>query len=124
MPTALEKIVESFPHPKVTLIVGQPSYKTIAAIQIKLNTKSASIYFHRGNGLLGLLYLTVKPAVYNTQSTVTFTLPTNPGHKSDFEEFQTYQKTNCALKTILISAFEEAYIRDLRDDSRSYVHRR
>ena len=79
MPSALEKIVESFPYPTVPPIVGQPSYETIAELQLKLNTNAASIHSHRGNGHLGLLFLTVKPAVYNTQSTVTFIPPTNPG---------------------------------------------
>ena len=81
MPSALEKIVESFPHPTVTPIVGQPSYETIAELQLKLSTNAASIYSHRGNGRLGLLFLTVKPAVYNTQSTETFAPPNKPWPK-------------------------------------------
>ena len=76
---SIGKIVESFPHLTVTPIVGQPSYKMIAEIQLRLNTNAASIYSHRDNGLLGLLFLTVKPAVYNTQSTVTFIPLTNLG---------------------------------------------
>ena len=79
MPLVLEKIVESFPHPTVTPIVGQPSYETIKELQLKLNTNTASIYSHRGNVQLGLLFLAVKPKVYNTQSTVTFNPPKNPG---------------------------------------------
>ena len=63
MPSALEKIVNAFPHPTVSPIVGQPSYKTIAELQLKLNTNAASIYSHCRNGRLGLLFLTVKPAV-------------------------------------------------------------
>ena len=109
MPLALEIIVESFPHPTVSQIVGHPSYDTIAELQLKLNTNAASIYSHRGNGRMGLLFLTVKLAVYNTQSVVTFDPPTNPGenptipkgstglqianirrrHKDQFDEFQT-----------------------------------
>ena len=135
MPLSLEKIVESFPHLTVAPIVGQPSYETIAELQLKLNTHVASIYSHRGNGRLGLLFLTVKPAVYNTQSMVMFDPPTNPGqnptiptgstglqiadirrrHKDQFDEFKTYQQTDRTLKTILIASIDEAYIRSLRD---------
>ena len=79
MPSALEKIVESFPHPTVIPTVRQPSYETIAELQLNLNTIAASIYSHRGNGPMGLLFLTVKPEIYNTQSRVTFDPPTNPG---------------------------------------------
>ena len=142
MPLALEKILESFPHPTVSPIIGQPSYETIAELQLKLNTNAASIYSHRGKVRLGLLFLTVKPAVYNTQSTVTFDPPTNPGqnptiptgsaglqildirrrHKDQFDEFQTYQQTNRTLKTILIASINEAYIRSLRDKYIGYAN--
>ena len=142
MPSALEKIVESFPHPTVSQIVGHPSYETIAELQLKLNTNAASIYSHLGNGRLGLLFLTVKPAVYNTQYTVTFYPPTNPGqtptistvstglkiaeirrrHKDQFDEFQTYQQTDRTLKMILIASIDEAYIRSLRDKYIGYAN--
>ena len=135
MTSALEKIVESFPHPTVTPIVGHPSYETITELKLKLNTNAASIYSHRGNIRLGLLFLTVKPAVYNTQSTETFDPLTNPGQnttiptvptglqiadirrwqKDQFDEFQTYQQTDQTLKTILIASIDEACIRSLRD---------
>ena len=131
MPSALEKIVNAFPHPTVSPIVRKPSYETIAELQLKLNTNAASIYSYRGNGRLGLLFLAVKPEVYNTQSTVTFYPPTNPvqnttiptgstglqivdirrWNKEQFDEFQTYQQTEQTLKTILIASINEAYIR-------------
>ena len=135
MSSALDKVVESFPHPTVQPIVGQPSYKTIAELQLKLNTNAASVFSNRGNGKLGLLFLTVKPAVYDTQSTVTFTPPSNPGqnpsipsgatgaqiteirrtHKEKKDEFNQYLHTDRALKSILIGAVDEAYIRSKRE---------
>ena len=142
MTLVLEKIVESFPHPTVSPIVGQPSYETIVELQLKLNTKAASIYSHLCNGRLGLLLLTVKPAVYNTQSTVTFDPPTNPGQnstiptgstglqivdiirrkKDQFDKFQTYQQTDQTLKTILIASIDEVYIRLLRGKYIGYAN--
>ena len=88
------------------------------------------------------LFLTVKPSVYNNQSTVTFDPPTNPGqnptiptgstgmqiadirrqHKDQFDEFQTYQQTDRTLKTILIVSIDEAYIRSLRDKYIGYTN--
>ena len=79
MPSALERIIESFPHPTLMPIVGQPTYETLAEVHLKLNTNAASIQSHLGNGQLGLLYLTVSPAVYNTQSAIAFIPPANPG---------------------------------------------
>ena len=132
--SALDKVVEFFPHPTVQPIVGQPSYETIAELQLKLNTNAASVYSNRGYGKLGLLYLTVKPAVYNTQSSTQFIPPVNPGsnpntpanstgaqisearrnHQEEKDEFNQYLQTDRALKTILIGAIDEAYIRSLR----------
>ena len=63
MLSALDKVVELFPHPTVQPIVGQPSYETIAELELKLNTNAASVHSNRGDGKLGLLFLTVKPAV-------------------------------------------------------------
>ena len=135
MSSALDKVVEFFPHPTVQPIVGQPSYETIAELELKLNTNAASVHSNRGDGKLGLLFLTVKPAVYNTQSMAPFTPPTNPGqnptiaagstgpqiseirrqHKELMEDFNQYLQTDRALKGILIAAVDEAYIRSLWD---------
>ena len=124
MLTALEKNVESFPHPTFPPIVGQPSYVTIVKLKLKHNTNVSSIYSHGGDGRLVLLYLTVRMAVYNTQSTTPFASPVNPGqkptipsnptglhisearrqHKEKFDEFQAYQQTDRALKRIPIVA--------------------
>ena len=68
MPTAIEKIVDSFPFPTIPPIVGTPTYNTIAEVNLKLNSNSASVQSNLGCGTLGLLQLTVSPAVYNTLS--------------------------------------------------------
>ena len=138
MSSALDKIVKSFLHPTATPIVRQPSYEKITELQLKLNTNAASIYSHRGNGRLGLLFFMVKPAVYNTQATETIDPPTNPGqntgstslqiayirrrHKDQFDDFQTYQQTDQTLKTILIASIDEACIRSLRDKYIGYAN--
>ena len=79
MPTAIEKMVDSFPFPTIPLIVGTPTYNTIAEVNLKLNSNSASVQSNLGCGTLGLLELTVSPAVYNTLSFITFIVPVNPG---------------------------------------------
>ena len=142
MPLALDKIVGSFPPTTVTAIIGQRYYERIAELQLKLTTNAESIYSHRGNSRLGLLFLTVKPAVYNTQSTEASNPPTNPSqnttiptgytglqiadirrrHKDQFDEFQTYQQTDPTLKTILIASIDEAYTRSLRDKYIGYAN--
>ena len=79
MPSALKKVIDSFPHPTIQPIVGQPTYETLAEVHLKLNTNAASVHSHLGNGKLSLLFLTVAPAIYNTQSNIVFVPPADPG---------------------------------------------
>ena len=77
MPTSIDNIVDGFPFPTIPPIVGNPTYNTIAEVNLKLNSNSASVESNLGCGTLGLLQLTVSPAVYNTLSSTTFIMPIN-----------------------------------------------
>ena len=116
--TSTEKTKDSFPHPTIDPIIGQPGYETIKPMHQKLNANAASIVSHLGNGRLGLLFLTVTPAVYNTLSAVVFIPPANPGpvamyppgatnfqisainaaHTTNTRLFKQYDSTDRALK--------------------------
>ena len=79
MPTPIDKIMDIFPFPTIPPIVGTPTYNTIAEVNLKLDSNSASVQSNLGCGTLGLLQLTVSPAVYNTLSVTPFFVPVNPG---------------------------------------------
>ena len=79
MPTAIDKIVDGFTFPTIPPIVGTPTYNTIAKVNLKLNSNSASVQSKLGYGTLGLLQLTMSPAVYNTLSSTASILIVNPG---------------------------------------------
>ena len=79
MPTTIDKIVYGFPFQTIPPIVGTPTYNTIAEVNLKLNSNSASVQSNLGCGTLGLLQLTVSPAVYNTFLSNAFIVPINPG---------------------------------------------
>ena len=135
MPRSLNKIMDSFPHPKILPIVDQPTYETLDEIHLKLNTNAASVHSHIGNGQLSLLYLTVLPDVYNTQSAIAFVPPAKMGpsptipdgstgpqirsirvqHDLDPKLYCEYNSTDNALKSLLIAAADETYIRSLCD---------
>ena len=78
MPIFIEKIMDSFPYLTITPIIGQPDYGSIIEIHLQLNTNTASVQSHLGNGALDLLFLTITPAVYNILSNVPFIAPNNP----------------------------------------------
>jgi len=79
MSAGIGSIVDNFPHVSIDPIIGQPNYESLAEVHLKLNTNAALVHSHLGDGRLGLLYLTVTPVVYNTQSNIPFVPPTNPG---------------------------------------------
>ena len=82
MPTAADKILEGFTFTTIPPIVGTPTYNTIAEVNLKLNSNSDSVQSNLGCGTLGLLQLTVSPAVYNTLPSIPFIAPVKPGSVS------------------------------------------
>ena len=133
MPAAINKIVDGFPFPTIPPFVGNPTYNTIAEINLKLNSNFASVQSNLGCSTLGLLQLTVSPAVYNTLSVTAFFVPVNPGSipiipanstVTQINElcyafntaaalFNEYDRTNKALRQILLSTVDEMFIRSL-----------
>ena len=132
MPSDIDRIVEGFPHPTIPPTIGRPEYAQIAEVNLKLNANAASVQSELGNGALGVLSLTVKPAVYNTQSAVPFVAPANPGptvvilvgppnptsavvsnltraHNENLQVWREYLAKDNALKQQLLSCFNELY---------------
>ena len=133
MPTAIYKIVDGFPFPTIPPIVWTPTYNTIAEFNLKLNSNSASVQSNLGCGTLGLLQLTVSPAIYNTLLSTALIVPVNPGSVpiipanstgSQITEFcyafdtasalfNKYDCTDNTLRQILLSTVDEMFIRSL-----------
>ena len=79
MMISIDKIIDGFPHPNIAPIVSIPTYKSIPQLNLELNANAASAQSNFGNGHLGLLALTVSPAIFNTLSAIAFVHPVNPG---------------------------------------------
>ena len=103
MTPAIKKTVDSFPFPKIPPIVGTPSYNTIAEVNLKLTPNSASVQSNLGCGTIGLLQLTVSPAVYNTLSVTPFIVTVNSSSVPGI-----LAKTTGAQITELCYAFDTA----------------
>jgi hypothetical protein len=135
MATSVEKLVESFPHPHIPAIEGQPNYETITDVTRLLNANAASIYSELGGGNYGHLSITLSTASYATLSPTPFIEPANPGttpiipplataaiigqtvrdHEENLRIWRQYNNVNAALKQQLISAISNIYIRTLQD---------
>ena len=79
MSSSVNKIVENSPLSTIFPIVGEPTYKTIAKVHLKLNANYASVQSNLGGGQLCLLFLLVSPLVYNNFSVTAFIPLVNPG---------------------------------------------
>ena len=137
----IDKIVEGFPHPTITPIIGIPTYESISEIHIKLNSNAASVHSELGNGALGLLALTVTPAVHNTLAGVPYVTAVNPGqmvtippgstgpqiaaldaaHKTQVRIWKEYLSVDKALKQQLLGCVNEMYYRTLRNRHTGYA---
>jgi hypothetical protein len=133
MVVTVETLVAGFPFPTVLPIVGEPTYESIATLHRDLNANAASIQSHLGNGQLGLLSLTVSPAVYATLSATAFVAPVNPGptpvipdgstgaqiseHRYAFtaatDLFKEYDLADKAFKQLLLGAVDGMFVRSL-----------
>ena len=134
MPSSIEKIVDGFPFPTIDPIIGTPDYESIADIHLKLNPNAVSVQSNLGFGTLGLLFLTVLPAIYTTLSTTAFFPPVNPvpkpsistgstgaviadlryHHTEATKIFAEYENTDKALHQLLLVSTDELYVRSLR----------
>ena len=91
------------------------------------------LLYNIGCGTLGLLFLTVLPAVYATLSTTMFVSPVNPGpepsiptgstgavisnpryhHTKSTKIFTEYKNTDKALRQLLLASTDKLYVRSL-----------
>ena len=74
-----DQILAVFPHPVLTKIVGEPNLASIMLQQSEHNGNLASIKSNLGDGLTGLMVLSMKPEIFKTIHPNTFVIPTNPG---------------------------------------------
>jgi hypothetical protein len=67
--------IKGFPHPTIPAVIGIPTYEPITEVNLQLNANAASVHSNLGDGVHGLLTLTINPAVYNTLSAIVFITP-------------------------------------------------
>lgn len=141
MTADVESIVDGFPHNTISPVIGMPTYATISEVNLRLNANAASVQSDHGDGTLGLLALTVTPAVYSTLTDTPFELPINPGpnpgipanatgaqieantraHKENLRIWREYIATDKALKQQLLAAIQEMYYKTLRHRITDYA---
>jgi len=134
MATSVKSLIESFPHPSIPSIQGQPTYESITEVTRLLNANAASVHTDLGGGSHGHLVLTVSPTVPPTLSATPFIVPNNPGptpiipvnsnaqetnvitqrHHEELHIWCEYINVDAALKQQLIKAVNPLYLRTLQ----------
>ena len=78
MPLNADQLLVVFPHPVLNKIVGETNLASIMLKQSEHNGNLASIKSNLGDGLTGLMVLSMKPDIFKTIHPDTFVIPTNP----------------------------------------------
>ena len=105
-----------FPHPALTKIVGEPNLKSITLQKSEHNGNLASIKSNLGDGLTGLMVISMKPEIFATIHPDPFTIPTNLGPAPDPDDIAAASSANkitdiykaYALQSKIYSSFLEA----------------
>ena len=79
MPLNADQLLAVFPHPVLTKIVGEPNLARNTLQQSEHNGNLASIKSNLGDGLTGLMVLSMKPEIFKTIHPDAFVIPTSPG---------------------------------------------
>ena len=79
MPLNANQILAVFPQPVLTKIMIEPNLNSITLQQSKHNGNLASIKSNLGNGLTGLMVISMKPEIFATIHPEPFALLTNLG---------------------------------------------
>ena len=78
-----DQLLLVFPNPVLTKIVGEPNLASITLQQSEHNGNLASIKSNLGDGLTGLMVLSMKPNIFKTIHPDTFVIPINLGPAPD-----------------------------------------
>ena len=97
MPLNADQLLAVSPHPVLTKIVGEPNLESITLQQREHNGNLASIKSNLGNGLTGLMVISMNLAIFATIHPEPFAIPTNPGPAPDPDAIATaYSATTIA----------------------------
>ena len=83
MPLNADQLLAVLPHPVLTKIIGEPNLASITLQHSEHNGNLASIKSNLGDGLTGLVVLSMKPDILKTIHPDAFEILTNPGPAPD-----------------------------------------
>ena len=85
MPLNADQLLAVFPHPVLTKIIGKPNLASITLQHSKHNRNLALIRSNLGDGITGLMVLSMKPDFFKTIHPDAFKILTNLGPLPRFD---------------------------------------
>jgi hypothetical protein len=142
MTITVDGMIDSFEHPVLDKIVGQPTYESLSQLLKTINANAASVPCPLGNGQLGWLAIVLSAAMYANLSAAPFVIPNDPGTGPTIEPFATaqaiaiatakfkedkrlwneYITIDRALKQQILKAVEDKYTISLRHHMTGYAN--
>jgi hypothetical protein len=145
--STVDDVLESFPHPTLPSVEGEPDYQTIHATRKFLQANWRAIDIHLGGGTLGHLGIIVSEAAYSniappTAEAQTFWVsPNAPGRapstpdgtaaqlssarhvwEEDVQTYRTCTSIQQALNNQIIGVFEPMYLEILNENMVGYTN--
>ena len=138
---SVEDITNAFPTP-ITKITGEPNYESLKNLKDELKANAASIPTTLGGGNHGFLGQILSPAAYATIAANQFIEPVYPRqhpnvpastnaantstivrrHTEDLRQWREFKNVNTVLKSQLLSALDDIYVRTLKDHHVGYMN--
>ena len=136
----VQEIRKAFTHASPTKVIGEPTYHSIKTLHDHLKDNASCIASTLGGGAHGHLGLVLDPAFYQQLTAHPFPIPVNPGPHAvvppgtninlqrqlvrtfeyDNYTYQTYIRTDQALKQQLLESVDNAYVEALKDSNTGY----
>jgi hypothetical protein len=136
-----DELITGFPHSSLLKVTGEPTFEDLKVIWRLLNINAMSVASYEGGGHHGHLDIILTNKEYFAVAVDVFPVPYNPGpsaavvagmtaaviaettrlHKEATQVYHTYHNVDQAIKTLIIEAFDNAYINALSDKIVGYA---
>jgi hypothetical protein len=136
-----DELIAGFPHSSLPKVTGEPTFEDLKVMRRLLNTNVMSVASYEGGGRHGHLSIIMTNEEYFAIAVNVFPVPVNPVpsapvvagmtaavisetkrlHREATQVYRNYNNFEQAIKTLLIEAFDDAYLNALSDEVVGYA---
>jgi hypothetical protein len=137
-----DELIAGFPHSSLPKVAGEPTFEDLKVIRRLLNTNAMSVFSYVYGGRRGHLGIIMTNEEYLAIAADVFPVPDNPGaspevvagttaaviaeltrlHREATQVYCTYHNVDQAIKTLILEAFDDAYLNALSNEVVVYAN--